>query len=251
MIFFVNIFNLFRKYLKDAERKELLQQAISFCIQTIKILLKKFTNCDDKNDKEFLTLLIDIYKAYRQCNKHLVQKEAMFASLLVDSYKMYVCGNVELPENINFLDQAIKLCQQEMSNRKNQDKQNIQVHVATTSLKETHSLTSIEKPIVKTLSKSSNIISGLCRPRGRPVGSKNSSNLSSLATLSPMMNPFSDTTNLAAFLAMYGGNANIVSSTNQVIYFFYIYFFFSRTDLETKLNLFLLSFTKICLVQNV
>lgn len=202
--------------MKDAERKELLQQAISFCIQTIRILLKKFTNVGDKNDKEFLTLLIDIYKAYRQCNKHMIQKEALFSSLLIDSYKMYVCGKVELPENINYLDLAIKLCQQEILNRKNQEKQNTQVHVATTSFKETSAVIMVERPMIKAPPKTSNLLSGLCRPRGRPVGSKNSPNLSALAT-SPMMNPFADTTNLAAFLALYGGNTTMLPAVNQVI----------------------------------
>lgn len=217
--------------MKDAERKELLQQAISFCIQTIRILLKKYTNEGDKNDKEFVTLLIDIYKAYRQCNKHMVQKEALFSSLLVDSYKMYVCGKTELPENLNFLDLAIKLCQQEMLNRKNQEKLNTQVHLATTSFKETPVSIPVEKPIVKAPPKTSNLLSGLCRPRGRPVGSKNSPNFSSLAT-SPMMNPFADPTNLAAILALCGGNANMLPSMNQVlivyvilkIYFLFVYF---------------------------
>lgn len=129
---------------------------------------------------------------------------------------MYVCGKVELPENINYLDLAIKLCQQEMLNRKNQEKQNTQGHVATTSFKETPDIIPLEKPMIKAPPKASNLMSGLCRPRGRPVGSKNSPNFSSLAT-SPMMNPFADTTNLAAFLALYGGNANMLPAVNQVI----------------------------------
>lgn len=145
----------------------------------------------------------------------MVQKEAMFSSLLVDSYKMYVCGKIELPENINFLDLAIKLCQQELSSRKNQDKQNTQVQVASTSLRDTHVVIPVEKPIIKAPSKTSNLLSGLCRPRGRPVGSKNSPNFSPMAT-SSMINPFADTTNLAAFLALYGGNANMLPAINQV-----------------------------------
>lgn len=177
--------------------------------------MKKYTNEGDKNDKEFLTLLIDIYKAYRQCNKHMVQKEAMFSSLLVDSYKMYVCGKIELPENINFLDLAIKLCQQELSNRKNQDKQNTQVQVASTSFKDSQVVIPVEKHIIKPSAKASNLLSGLCRPRGRPVGSKNSPSFSSMTT-TPMINPFADTTNLAAFLALYGGNTNMLPSMNQV-----------------------------------
>lgn len=149
----------------------------------------------------------------------MVQKEAMFSSLLIDSYKMYFGGKIELPENINFLDLAIKLCQQEMLNRKNQEKQNTQVHIATTSYKETPALIPVEKPIVKAPPKTSNILSGLCRPRGRPVGSKNSQNYTSLAA-SSMMNPFADTTNLAAFLALYGGNTNMLPAVNQVINIF-------------------------------
>ena len=52
--------------------------------------------------------------------KHLIQKESLFSSLLVDTYKVYIKGKVaKMPENINMLDLAIKLCQYEIGSKKN------------------------------------------------------------------------------------------------------------------------------------
>lgn len=65
-------------------------------------------------------MLIDIFKAHQKAIKHLLQKENMFASLLVDGYKVYVEGKLErLPDNVIVLDAAIKLCQCEIVQRKN------------------------------------------------------------------------------------------------------------------------------------
>lgn len=76
-----------------------------------------------RDDKNHLSLLIDIFKAHQKAIKHLVHKENSFASLLVDGYKVYVEGKLErLPDNVVVLDAAIKLCQCEIVLRKNQGK---------------------------------------------------------------------------------------------------------------------------------
>lgn len=103
------------------ERVELYLQSINFCIQIMKDIFK--TNTSVRNDGEILTLLIDIYKTHKKCLKYLNQKEPLFTQLLVDVYKFYILDKIErIPENLNFVDLAIKLCLQEISSRKNQEK---------------------------------------------------------------------------------------------------------------------------------
>lgn len=72
-------------------------------------------------------MLIDIFKVHQKAIKHLLQKENMFASLLVDGYKVYVEGKLErLPDNVVVLDAAIKLCQCEIVLRKNNGKPGVE-----------------------------------------------------------------------------------------------------------------------------
>ncbi|XP_035900937.1 uncharacterized protein LOC118507065 [Anopheles stephensi] len=111
-----------KKYLNDYERKELVQQAILYCVQVYRSLLKKYT--DGRNDAELLSLMVDMYKAYRKIIKHMQAKESMFATVLVDAYRVFVSDKVpKLPDNISVLDLAVKLCTYEMNYRKTQEKQ--------------------------------------------------------------------------------------------------------------------------------
>lgn len=110
-----------KKYLNDYERKELVQQAILFCVQVYRSVLKKCT--DRNNDAELLTLMVDVYKAYRKILKHLQTKEPLFAGVLIDAYKVFVADKVaKMPEH-GLLDLAIKLCTYEINYRKTQEKQ--------------------------------------------------------------------------------------------------------------------------------
>uniref|UniRef100_A0A182M2K2 Calcineurin-binding protein cabin-1 MEF2-binding domain-containing protein n=1 Tax=Anopheles culicifacies TaxID=139723 RepID=A0A182M2K2_9DIPT len=111
-----------KKYLNDYERKELVQQAILFCVQVYRSMLKKYT--DGRNDTELLSLMVDMYKAYRKIIKHMQAKEPMFATALVDAYRVFVSDKVpKLPENVSLLDLAVKLCTYEINYRKTQEKQ--------------------------------------------------------------------------------------------------------------------------------
>uniref|UniRef100_A0A182REV5 Calcineurin-binding protein cabin-1 MEF2-binding domain-containing protein n=1 Tax=Anopheles funestus TaxID=62324 RepID=A0A182REV5_ANOFN len=111
-----------KKYLNDYERKELVQQAILFCVQVYRSMLKKYT--DGRNDTELLSLMVDMYKAYRKIIKHMQAKEPMFATVLIDAYRVFVSDKVsKLPENVSLLDLAVKLCTYEMNYRKTQEKQ--------------------------------------------------------------------------------------------------------------------------------
>ncbi|ETN63580.1 hypothetical protein AND_004696 [Anopheles darlingi] len=111
-----------KKYLNDYERKELVQQAMMYCIQVYRSLLKKAV--DARNDTDLLSLMIDAYKAYRKILKLMPAKEQMFACLLTDAYRAFVSDKaVKLPENSNVLDLSIKLCTYEINYRKTQEKQ--------------------------------------------------------------------------------------------------------------------------------
>lgn len=80
---------------------------------------------ENRNDVETLNLLIDIYKVHKKCLKYMNQKESLFTDLMVDVYKFYIQNKVDnVPENLNFLDLAIKLCLHEIASRRNQEKIN-------------------------------------------------------------------------------------------------------------------------------
>lgn len=113
--------SLARRYIKDSERKDLLDNAMTFCVQAFKDLLKKH-GIDQRNDNEILTLLVEIFKAHKKL-KNVSQKESPFSNVLVDTYKLYADGKVWLQENFNYLDSANKFCVCLMNGMKNQEKQ--------------------------------------------------------------------------------------------------------------------------------
>ncbi|XP_052866977.1 calcineurin-binding protein cabin-1-like [Anopheles cruzii] len=118
-----------KKYLNDYERKELVQQAILFCVQVYRSMLKK--SADGRNDTDLLSLMIEVYKAYRKIVKNIQPKEPLFASVMIDAYRAFVSDKVaKLPETTNMFDLAIKLCTYEMNYRKTQEKQQNAVGVA-------------------------------------------------------------------------------------------------------------------------
>ncbi|XP_058820920.1 uncharacterized protein LOC131683120 [Topomyia yanbarensis] len=69
-----------------------------------------------------LSLLVDIFKAYRKCVKHMQVKEEAFAKALVDAYKIFIQHKTTLPDNANLLELAVKLCTYEINYRKTMDK---------------------------------------------------------------------------------------------------------------------------------
>ncbi|XP_067620884.1 calcineurin-binding protein cabin-1-like isoform X2 [Eurosta solidaginis] len=110
-----------KRYIKDCERVKLSHSALNYCAQIMRDILKE--NIENRNDIETLNLLIDIYKVHKKCLKYMNQKEILFTELMVDVYKFYIQNKVEnIPENLNFLDLAIKLCLHEIAVRRNQEK---------------------------------------------------------------------------------------------------------------------------------
>lgn len=115
------VISVYRRYIKGIERKELFQHAIKFCNQAFRKALKEHS-IDKRDDRELLSLLIEIYNAQKRCVK---QMESVFSLLLIDTYKAYLEGHVavtRLPDNINYLEYAIKLCVHENGLRKNLSK---------------------------------------------------------------------------------------------------------------------------------
>lgn len=93
------------------------------CSQAFKELLKRHST-DKRDDNEILKLLLEVYHAHKKCLKLTSLKESVFSPLMVEAYKVYIQGKVErLPENINVVDLAIKLCVQEVNFKKNLEKQ--------------------------------------------------------------------------------------------------------------------------------
>lgn len=110
-----------KRYIKDSERKDLLEMATSYCVQSFKDLLRKHA-IEQRNDNELLSLIIEIYKAIKKM-KNVSLKESPFSGVLVDTYKSYAEGKVWLQENVNYLESANKFCVSLTNGLKNQEKQ--------------------------------------------------------------------------------------------------------------------------------
>lgn len=111
-----------KRYIKENERKELLEQAMNCCTQSFKDLMKQHS-VENRDDNELLNLIVEIYKTHKKCLKNVAQKESPFSGVLVETYKAYISGKVErLPDNINYMDLATKLCVYEINAKKNPDK---------------------------------------------------------------------------------------------------------------------------------
>ncbi|GAB0096771.1 calcineurin-binding protein cabin-1-like [Sergentomyia squamirostris] len=214
-----------KKYIKDTERKELFHQAISFCVQSYRGLLKKYGS-DERSDSKLLDLLIDIYTTHRRCVKHMQQKESSFMVILVDAYKTYIQDKIpKLPDNVNLSDLAIKLCVHEMNVRRVQEKQSTQPQPQTSIQDNSENMNKEVKlpgpstairntsPVVtaasSTPSSKLSHLPGLPRPRGRPAGSKNTPTTPTSAA--SMMNPLLDS-NMATLMAMYA-NPSLFSAS--------------------------------------
>lgn len=83
--------------------------------------MKKYS--ESSNENIILELLLEIFKAHKKCQKYMTQKEALFSSLMIDTYKAYIKNKIKLPENASVFDMAIKLCQYEINSRKLSEKQ--------------------------------------------------------------------------------------------------------------------------------
>ncbi|XP_061392801.1 calcineurin-binding protein cabin-1-like [Musca vetustissima] len=107
-----------KRYIADADRKELCQLCITYCVEILRNVLDE-NRKGQRNDQQLLNLLVDIYKIHKKCIKYMNQKESLFTKLLVDVYKFFIEDKVKnVPENCNFLDLAVKLCLQQLTIQK-------------------------------------------------------------------------------------------------------------------------------------
>lgn len=92
---------------------------MSFCSQSFKDVLKQHST-DKRDDYELLALILEIYNAHKKCQKTVAQRETAFSAVMVDTYKVLIQDKVaRMPENISYMDLAMKLCVQELNAKKN------------------------------------------------------------------------------------------------------------------------------------
>lgn len=97
-----------RIYIRDSERQQLSDQALSICIQLLRGMVKKFqagklsieqpdTSNINPNTQEkdaAPKLILDVYRAYQKIQKHIPNKENVFSGFLTDTYKHYMQNKV-------------------------------------------------------------------------------------------------------------------------------------------------------------
>lgn len=113
-----------KKYLNDADKKELFHQAVTCCIQAFKNKLREILSdaSEDKN-RSLLSLMLEIFKSHRKTQKNFQNKDqSLFSGVLVEVYKEYIKDKMTLPDSANLTDLAFKMCQQEINYRKNLEK---------------------------------------------------------------------------------------------------------------------------------
>lgn len=74
-------------YIRDAERRQLSEQAMSLCVQSLKAQIKAVNMNSQTALKK---MLLDIFRAYQRVQKHVQVKENTFATMLTDVYKLLV-----------------------------------------------------------------------------------------------------------------------------------------------------------------
>ncbi|XP_045504042.1 calcineurin-binding protein cabin-1-like [Colias croceus] len=105
-----------KKYLRDSDREDLAQQAISLCVQSLRGQVVKFSQQPDlkSNDVEreaLKSLMLDIFRAYQRVIKlpnstNNSTSTKQFSNLLIDAYKLL--RTTPVTENMNLLDLALK-----------------------------------------------------------------------------------------------------------------------------------------------
>lgn len=95
----------FRIYIRDCERQQLSDQALSICIQTIKSIIKRlgdgkeiYSELENKEPGQETNtqakFVLDVYRDYMKVQKYFSQKESIFSALLIDAYKVFVQNKV-------------------------------------------------------------------------------------------------------------------------------------------------------------
>lgn len=101
--------DLDKKYLRDSDREDLAQQALSLCVQSLRGQLVKFSQQADLKSNEverqaLKSFIVDIFNAHQRAQKHLNSKQ--FTNLLVDAYKLI--SPTPVPDNVDVVDISLK-----------------------------------------------------------------------------------------------------------------------------------------------
>ncbi|KAK9871634.1 hypothetical protein WA026_013014 [Henosepilachna vigintioctopunctata] len=152
--------------IKDSERLQFSEQALSLCIQSFRNNIKNEHNMSNSSLKK---LLNDIYKAY----------------MLVEVYKL---SFKEIPDNANILELAIKFCQQNKILEKQRSVMNLQNNTLKNPLIPMGPVLPSPSTVNSGTALPIKRLSGSGRPRGRPPLNKipsplKSSSIRSLNTL--------------------------------------------------------------------
>lgn len=195
-----------KKYLNDTDKKELFQQAVACGVQAFKNKLRETLNGISEgknNDRDLLSLMLEIFKANRKTLKNFQQKDqSLFSGVLVDVYKEYIKDKMILPETANFTDLAFKMCQQEINYRKNLEKgiigpnpnpvtppiqlQQLQQPTATSSPILVKSVSEINKSILNSSGSGSNqIVTSPTTPKSNKIQAVTTSNPTTPTTSNP------------------------------------------------------------------
>ncbi|XP_030383319.1 calcineurin-binding protein cabin-1-like isoform X4 [Scaptodrosophila lebanonensis] len=110
-----------RCYIQDYDRIKLYNTAINYCQETMRNILYKHET--EKNEKELLNMLLDMYKIQKKYYKYAIQKDIWFSTIFVEVYLSYIKIINALPYGDNYFDLAVKLCHQEITHKKNMEKQ--------------------------------------------------------------------------------------------------------------------------------
>jgi len=102
----------FRKYLRDFEREQLSRQALTLCQQSLRSRVQAMSSASMIDSVHLIRtdartqVLLDVYETYQLVQKHFQGKESTiqtFATLLTDTYKMYIGNKVSILNVKNYL----------------------------------------------------------------------------------------------------------------------------------------------------
>jgi len=98
-------FSAFRKYLRDSEREQLSRQALTLCQQSLRSRVQAMGSASTIDSVHLIRtdartqVLLDVYETYQLVQKHFQGKDLTiqaFATLLTDTYKMYIGNKVSI-----------------------------------------------------------------------------------------------------------------------------------------------------------
>lgn len=100
-------FIFLRIYIRHAEREQFSEQALSMCIQSLKLSLKNLETVPTASCQK---MLFDVFRAYQRIQKHVPSKESVFAGLLTDVYKVFAKEKVRKVHHVTSFYEVCTRC---------------------------------------------------------------------------------------------------------------------------------------------